>query len=44
MRRFMLLFSLCASLLLSLPDAEAVTLSVAAPSENSRILAPGRDF
>lgn len=44
MRRFMLFFSLCASLLLGLPDAEAVTLSVAAPSENSRILAPGRDF
>lgn len=44
MRRFMLLFSLCASLLLGLPDAEAVTLTVAAPSEGSRILAPGRDF
>ena len=44
MRRFMLLFSLCVSLLLGLPDAEAVTLSVAAPSENARILAPGRDF
>jgi len=44
MRRFMLLFSLCVSLLLGVPDAEAVTLSVAAPSENSRILAPGRDF
>ena len=44
MRRFMLLFSLCVSLLLGLPDAEAVTLTVAAPSEGSRILAPGRDF
>lgn len=44
MRRFMLLFSMCASLLLGLPDAEAVKLSVVAPSENSRILAPGRDF
>ena len=44
MRRFVLFCLAFASLLFGLPDAEAVKLSVAVPSEGSRILAPTRDF
>lgn len=43
MRRFLSLIVVCFSLL-GIPGAEAVKLSVTAPSENSRIFAPTRDF
>jgi len=44
MKRFAIILCICLALLSGVQEAEAVRLSVAAPAENSRILAPARDF